>query len=155
MQTLHAGAARLYDSNVRDFIDSKHQRLAEILHDYDDTLSLEYIPSMERDENDTKPFRIRQTPRDGRAPYIVKYLSAREMDDPAAVLEWIWEGDFRKHNPDAIFNRLEARRLTKELLEKKDEMAEREEAIDLMTNLAAGGKDHKHYFRHNGQTFRR
>lgn len=144
---------QIYDSTVRDFLDGKHQRLAEILHDYDDTLSLEFIPSMDRDETDTKPFRIRQTPRDGRKSYIVRYLSAREMDDPAQVLEWIWEGDFRKHSPDAIFNRLEVRRIAQEAVKIKDEQAEREAQIDLMANLAAGGRDHKHYYRHNGQTF--
>ena len=144
---------QIYDSSVRDFLDSKHQRLAEILHDYDDTLSLEFIPSMDRDETDTKPFRIRQTPRDGRASYIVKYLSAREMDDPAQILEWIWEGDFKKHNPNDIFNRLEARRIAQDLVKTKDELAEREAQIDLMTNLARGGIHGKHYYRHNGKTF--
>lgn len=155
MQTITTGAAKVYDSSVHDFIDQKHQQLAEILHDYDPTLSLEFVPSLDRDEGDTKPFRIKQTPLDGRAPYIVRYLTPREMDDPAQVLEWIWEGDFKKHAPDAVFNRLEVRRLAQELLKKKDEEAERAEQVDLLTNLASGGRDHLHYFKHNGKTFRR
>jgi len=155
MQTIATGSARIYDSTVHDFIDAKHQRLAQILHDYDDTLSLEYVPELQRDETDTKPFRIKQTPRDGREPYIVRYLTPREMDDPAQVLEWIWEGDFKKNNPDAVFNRLEVRRLAQELLKKKQEEDERAERVDLLTNLAAGGRDHKHFYRHNGKTFRR
>src|SRR5690606_19247099 len=155
MQTISTGEARIYDSTVRDFIDAKHRRLAEILHDYDDTLSLEFIPSMDRSEDDTKPFLIRQTPRDGLAPYIVKYLSAREMDDPAAVLEWIWEGDFKKHRPDEVFNRLEVRRIAQELLKEKQEADDREARVDLMANLAAGGRDGRHWYRHAGKTFRR
>lgn len=147
---------QIYDSTVHDFIDSKHQQLAEILHDYDPTLSLEFIPSMERDETDSKPFRIKQTPADtSKAPYIVRYLSVADMSNPAQVLEWVWEGDFKKHNPDAIFDRLEARRIAQELTKKKDEMAEREAQIDLMANLAGGGRDKKFFYKHNGQTFRR
>lgn len=146
---------QIYDSTVHDFLDSKHMRMAQILHDYDDTLSLEFIPSMDRDESDTKPFRIVQTPRDGRAPYIVRYLSVKDMDNPAQVLEWIWEGDFRKHNPDAIFNRLEVRRLADQLLKQRQEDDEKAERIDLLASLASGGVDHKHYYRHNNKTFRR
>src|SRR5690606_4567838 len=121
MTSFTTGSAKTYDSTVRDFIDSKHQHLAEILHDYDDTLSVEFIPSLERTDDDAKPFRIVQTPRDGRDKYVVRYLSAHEMDDPQQVLLWIWEGAFRKHNPDAIFNRLEAKRIAAELLKEKGE----------------------------------
>lgn len=155
MTSFTTGSAKTYDSTVRDFISSKHQHLAEILHDYDDTLSVEFIPSLERTDDDAKPFRVVQTPRDGRDKYVVRYLNEREMDDPQQVLLWIWEGDFKKHNPDAIFNRLEARRIASELLKEKDEADERAERIDLMANLASGGRDRKHYFRHNGETFRR
>lgn len=154
MTTFETGAARVYDSNVRDFISRKHQHFAEILHDYSPTLSLEFVPSMARDENDTKPFRIVEDSGE-RGRQVVKYLSERELDDPQAILLWIWEGDFRKHSPDSIFNRLEARRIADELLKEKNEADERAERVDLMANLAAGGRDHKHYFRHNGQTFRR
>ena len=155
MTSFETGSAKAYDSNVRDFISSKHQHLAEILHDYDDTLSVEFIPSLERTDDDAKPFRVVQTPRDGREKYVVRYLNEREMDDPKQVLLWVWEGDFKKHSPDAIFNRIEARRIAEELLKEKNDADEKAERIDLMTNLASGGKDHRHYFKHNGQTFRR
>lgn len=155
MQTFQTGDARIYDSRVRDFISDKHRRFAEILHDYNPTLSLEFVPSMDRDETDTKPFRIKETPTDGRAPHVVRYLTEREMDDPIQVLEWIWEGDFRKHSPDAVFNRLEARRIAQELMEEKRLEDEREARVDLLSNLVSGGKDGLHYYRHNGTTFRR
>lgn len=155
MTQFDVGDARVYDSTVRDFISSKHQQLAEILHDYNPSLSLEFVPSMARDEDDTKPFRIVETPTDDRPRNIVKYLTEREMDDPQAILLWIWEGDFRKHSPDAVFNRLEARRLAAEMLEKKKEMDEKEERVDLLANIASGGRDQKHWYRHNGHTFRR
>lgn len=155
MTSFETGSAKTYDSNVRDFISSKHQHLAEILHDYDDTLSVEFIPSLERTDDDAKPFRVVQTPRDGREKYVVRYLNEREMNDPEQVLLWVWEGDFKKHSPDAIFNRIEARRLAKELLKEKNEADERAERVDLMANLAAGGRDHKHYYKHDGKTFRR
>jgi len=155
MQSISTGNARTYDSTVHDFISSTHQHLAEILHDYDDTLSVEFIPSMARDDSDSKPFRVVQTPRDGMDKYVVRYLNEREMNDPQQVLLWIWEGDFKKHNPNAIFDRIEASRIAAELLKEKNEADERAAQVDLLANLASGGRDHKHYFRHNGQTFRR
>lgn len=154
MNTFSAGEAKIYDSTVSDFISRKHQRFAEVLADYNESLSLEFVPSMARDEDDTKPFRIvENTPERGRQ--VVKYLTERELDDPEAILLWIWEGDFRKHSPDAIFNRLEAKRLASEILKQKQEDDEREERVDLLANLVSGGRDRKHFFRHGGQTFRR
>lgn len=156
MTTTTNSFGQIYDSSVHDFLDRRHQRVAEILHDYDPTLSLEFIPSMDRDETDVKPFRIVQTPADKtKKPYIVRYLSVADMSNPAQVLEWVWEGDFKKHSPDAIFNRLEARRLSEELLKEKAEEDERAQSIDLMASLARGGQDRKHWFKHNGKTFRR
>lgn len=154
MTAFETGAAKVYDSNVKDFVSRKHQHFAEILHDYNPALSLEFVPTLARDETDDKPFRIvENTDQLGRQ--VVKYLTERELDDPEAVLLWIWEGDFRKHSPDSIFNRLEARRIAADLLKEKNEEDERAERVDLMTNLATGGRDHKHFFRHNGKTFRR
>lgn len=155
MQSFQTGDAKVYDSRVRDFISDRHRRMAEILYDYNPTLSLEFVPSMDRDETDTKPFRIKETPTDGRPPYVVRYLTEREMDDPVQVLEWVWEGDFRKHSPDAVFDRLEARRIARELMEEKKQEDEREQRVDLLANLTSGGKDGLHYYRHGGTTFRR
>lgn len=153
--TTTTGAAKVYDSRTRDFISSKHMHFAEILHDYNPTLSLEFVPSLERTEEDTKPFRIVENPTDDRPRQIVRYLSEREMDNPQEILLWIWEGDFRKHSPDAIFNRLEARRIANELLKEKNLEDERAERVDLLTELARGGRHGKSFFRHNGKTFRR
>src|SRR5690606_36406243 len=132
MTSIETGSAKTYDSTVRDFISSKHQHLAEILHDYDDTLSVEFIPYLERTDDDAKPFRIVQTPRDGREKYVVRYINDREMDDTQQVLLWVWEGDFKKLCPDAIFNRIEACRIAAELLKEKNEPDERAQRVDLM-----------------------
>jgi len=149
------GEAKVYDSTVRDFISSKHQQFAEILADYDPTLSLEFVPTLAREEGDTKPFRIKQTPSDGKAPYIVKYLTEYEMNNPAEILLWIWEGDFKKHNPDGIFKRMEARRIADDLLKQKKEDDEKEERVDTLANIVSGGRDHKFFYRHNGRIYRR
>ena len=44
MTSFETGAARVYDSTTRDFISRKHQHFAEILHDYNHTLSLDGDP---------------------------------------------------------------------------------------------------------------
>jgi hypothetical protein len=153
MTTFHT-EPRIYSSETHDFVSQKHMQFAQILSEYDDTLSLEYVPSMDRDETDTKPFRIRQTPRGNQAPYIVRYLTEAEMNNPAEILAWIWEGDLKKHRPVSVLERMEARENFERVLQMKAEDDEREAALDLMTNLVSGGKDHKHYYRHNGKTFR-
>lgn len=154
MTQFHA-EARIYSSETNDFVSQSHMQFAQILNEYDDTLTLEYVPSMERDETDVKPFRIRQTPRNGQPPYIVRYLTEAEMQNPAEILAWIWEGDLKKHRPVSILERMEAREKFEQVLQMKAAEDEKEAAIDLMYNLARGGRDRKHYYRHNGKKFER
>jgi hypothetical protein len=146
---------RIYSSETHDFVSQKHMQFAQILSEYDDTLSLEYVPSMDRDETDTKPFRIRQTPRGDQPPYIVRYLTEAEMDNPAEVLAWIWEGDLKKHRPVSILERMEAKEMFDRVLQMKAQDDEREQAIDEMMFLATGGRDKKHTVKHNGKKFER
>lgn len=147
--------ARVYSSETRDFISQKHQQFAQILNEYDDTLTLEYVPTLDRTEDDTKPFRIRQTPRDGRKPYIVRYLTAAEMDRPAEILAWIWEGDLKKQRPVSVLERMEAQTKFEQVLKMKQEDEIREEQKDLLLNLVTGGRNRLHTYRHNGKKFER
>ena len=154
--TSFANSAKVYNSAHGDFIDARHQRLAEIISDYSPNLSIVYIPEHDRDETDTKPFAILDTPSDTKqAPYIVRYLTPREMDDPEHILLWIWEGDFKKHSPNAIFNRIEARETAKQLLDYQEKMDEAAERQDLIAAIATGGRDGRSFFRHNGTTYHR
>ena len=75
------------------------------------------------------------------------------MDNPLSILEWIFEGDVRKHRPDAVFERMEAKRIAQEVWTQKQEDDEEEDRRDLLTQIVKGGRDRKNYFRHDGVTY--
>lgn len=151
MSTHLAEHAGVWDSSAGAFISADHQRLAQVLHDYNPYFSLVWIPPADRSETDTKPFAILDSS-PGCRPYIMRYLSEREMGNTQEVLSWIFEGDTSKHKASDIFSRMEARRVAGELLELKkreEELADRQEFAEFVFSDRA-----PHTMRHNGQTYR-
>ena len=151
--SVFTGNSHVWSSEVNEFISSKHQRLAEILNDYNEYFFLEYVPKRNRDTPDIKPFRIvSRVP--NKPPHIIRYLSEQEMDNPLSILEWIFEGDVTKHRPDAVFERMEAKRIAADVWAQKQEDDEEEDRRDLLTQIVRGGRDRKNYFRHDGVTYK-
>ena len=144
--------APVYSQEHHEFLSSKAMRLAEILHDYNSYLELVFIPSSKRDESDTHPFAIRDNS-PWRGGYIVRHISEREMDDPQVILAWLFEGDLSKHGMSDIMAKAKAREAAEALLRTKREAEIAEERQELAAALIAGGRDHKHEFRHNGKIF--
>lgn len=135
------------------FLPSKAARLADVLHDYNPYISLGFIPPRERGEADVFPYcLIDSSP--AHEPYVIRHITEQEMEDPASVLAWLFEGDLSKHRSVDI---LEKQRLKADairlmdLQRREDEAAERRE---LAASLLQGGRDKKHFFRHAGTTFR-
>lgn len=118
MQTHLAETAGVWDSEQGAFINAKHQRMAEILHDYNPHFSLVWIPPKNRGALDLKPYAILSSP-PHLAPHIIRYLSEKDMDDPVAVLAWIFEGDLSKRRPDDVRNMLEAKLAAEEAMKLK------------------------------------
>lgn len=147
------GNSHLWSSEVGEFISSKHQRFAEIVNDYNPDFFLEFVPKNQRDATDSKPFRIVARV-ENKPPHIIKYLSNAEMENPQAILEWLFEGDVSKHRPDDIFARMEAKRIAAEVWTQKQEDDEQEDRRELLQQIVRGGRDRKNYFRHNGVTYR-
>ena len=52
------GSAAVWDSSRGEFINSTHQRIAEIIADYDPGLRLFYIPNADRLPTDTQPYAV-------------------------------------------------------------------------------------------------
>lgn len=149
MQTHLHQSSTVWNSDLGEFIDSNHAHLAEVLHDYKPTLSLVYIPKKDRDETDTKPWAILDSPENMPA-HIIRYLTDAEMQDTSAVLAWIFEGDLSKHRPDDVFARMEAKRAAQELLDYKRQEEELGEALELI-EFAAGTS--KNYWKHDGKKY--
>lgn len=146
--------APFYSSEFGEFLSSKASRLQEVLHDYNPYLELVFIPSSRRDATDTHPFAIRDNSPWKRGD-IIRHISERELDDPGAILAWLFEGDLSKHSLSTIIDKQELKRKADELLRVKRDIEISEERQELAAALLSGGKDHKHFYRHNGQTFRR
>jgi hypothetical protein len=149
METSLNRSATVWNSDLGEFINEKHAHLAQVLQDYKNTLSLVYIPKQQRDATDTKPWAILDSPAN-MAPHIIRYLTDKEMEDPAAVLTWIFEGDLSKHRPDDVFAKMEAKRAAEELMNLKKQEEDLADYLDLFEFAA---KTNKHTWRHGGRTY--
>lgn len=118
------------------------RRFAELVHDYDPRISLQYIPELDRTGLE-KPYRlVKVTEQYGEE--ILRYLSAAEMQRPSEILLWLWEGDFAKHNPGEVFNRIEKRETAERMMNLKAEQDAAEARQDILAWGARGGRDRKH-----------
>lgn len=144
----------IYNTEQQAFISSKHQHMAEILHDYNPYYTLSWIPPTARSAEDTKPFAIVDSS-PWREPYVMRYLSEKEMENPEKVLAWIFEGDLSKHSPGDVLRKMELQDLTRKLMDNKKEEEEALDRQEKLAFLASGGRDRKHYIRDGDKTFRR
>lgn len=154
MQTHLSEAAGVWDSDSGAFISAKMQRMAEILNDYNSNFSLVWVPPKNRDATDTKPYAILDsTP--GIPPYIMRYLSEVEMNDPAAVLAWIFDGDTSKHGRNDILMKIQNRENAEQLLNLKAEDDAAQDRQDHIAFYAGGGRNKLNYVREHGKTLAR
>lgn len=150
MTTALAHSSQVWNSDLGEFVSDAHVHLAQVLTDYKPTFSLVYIPKKDRDADDTKPWAILDSPANMPA-HIVRYLSDAEMQRPAEVLAWIFEGDLDKHRPDDVFARMELKRQAEELMNLKKQ---EEELADHMELIEFAAKTNKNTWKHNGRTYR-
>jgi hypothetical protein len=150
METTLNKSAIVWNSELGEFINDKHAHLAQVLTDYKPTLSLVYIPKKDRDAADTKPWAILDSPAN-MPSHIVRYLTDAEMENPEAVLAWIFEGDLDKHRPDDVFARMEAKRAAQELLDLK---RQEEELGDFYEKIEFAAKTNLHTWKHDGKVYR-
>ena len=144
--------APLYSSELGEFLPSKAARLAEILRDYNPYLELRFIPSSKRDDTDTHPFAIWDNS-PWRGGYPVKHITEREIEDPGAILAWLFEGDLSKHGFSDIVARSKAKEAAEQLLQHKREAEIAEERQELTSAIISGGRNKLNSFRHNGKIF--
>lgn len=156
METSLGKASTVWNSELGEFISESHRRVAEIIHDYKPTYSLVYIPKADRvtPEEVAKPWAIlEEVP--GKPQYIVRYLSETEMNDPTAVVAWLFAGDLDRQNPASVLRRIEAEENARQLLALKAREDELEDILEFGAFVHSGGRNKLHDFKHNGQTYRR
>jgi len=148
--------APFYSKEHGEFLPSKAAHLAEVLRDYNPYLELRFIPSAQRDDTDTHPFAIWDNSpwrSRGGEGYPVRHLTEREMDDPQAILKWLFEGDLSKRGLSEIQARVKAEQFAADILREKRNAEIAAERQELAAAIMSGGRDHKHEFRHNGKIF--
>jgi hypothetical protein len=151
--TLQGG--KVWSSELGEFVDQRHIILAGMLQDYDPRFSLAYLPAAQQGAfGQFKPFMIQERTNDGHLVDI-RGLTHAEMEDPGAILAWVALGDVRKRGVDTVYAEIEFKRLADEAMKQRQLEEERADRMEMMETLARGGRDRKHFFRHNGQTFRR
>lgn len=117
------------------------RRFAEIVHAYDPRIELQYIPELDQTGLE-KPFRlVKHTEQFG--VEILRYLTHAEMEQPQEILVWLWEGDFAKHRPGEVFDRIEKREQAQRMLKLKAEEEAAQERQDKLAWAFRGGRDRK------------
>ena len=135
-----------YDSELGEFISDAHVHLAAVIHDYKPTLSLVYIPKKDQTGFE-KPWAIVE--RDFRfGENIIRYLSTEEMQNPASILAWLFEGDQDKQGTKSVLQTIENHARAQQLLDLKKQEEELEDMIDHMEFYTSGGRDKKHTIQH-------
>lgn len=126
------------------WVSAEFQRIAQIIHDYDPTLSLAWVPPKERELNEEYPFAIVGTDTRG-LPYVAMRIRENEMDH--RVLERLWTSDNIKGDPIAAMDAKNAALEAIELQKRMDEIAEEQELAAWMIKAPVGA-------RHNGAVLR-
>lgn len=127
-----------------NWVSDKHQRIAEILQDYDPTLQLQWIPPDKRSKEDVA-FRIVSFP-DGGSPYLV--CVADELDE--RLLAKVFDADQR--NSPLKLTHIDNYNAALELVRAKEAEEKRKEDHEL---AAAVLRNRKSSFKHGGVDYER
>lgn len=123
------------------FVSQEHMYIAEIINDYDPTLSLAWIPSDKREPGE-QPFAVVARPANG-LEYIVFY--ADQCDH--RILDRLWSMDSQKHN---VLTDLDVNNAGLEALKLKREMEQMAESHELSASIL---KSPKSVYKHDGVTY--
>lgn len=124
----------------------KHERIAEIIKDLDDSLELAYIPDEQRSVYDKHPFAVIHRPRDGRPAYVAMTMPENEVDE--RVIAKLIK---RNTHQNDVLDELEAQEAALRLVQAKEQMEEMEEKREFAQTVL---KSNLHTYRHNGRVYR-
>ena len=123
------------------FVSAEHQRIAEIIHDYDEDMHLAFIPESKREPGDA-PFALIHTPV-GAPAYIAFYSDTCDE----RLLARVFANDLAKTD---VWAQLEKAEAAREAIKLKKEMDEAEARKDLVQHII---KSPKATYKHNGVTY--
>ena len=123
----------------------KHERLAQIIADLDDSLRLAYIPEGQRSAFDKHQYAVIHTPENGAEPYVAMTIPDEDMDH--RVVAKLIKRDTHK---GAVLDEMEAQEAALRLVEANDALEELAEKRDLAEHVI---KSNLHTYRHNGVVY--
>jgi hypothetical protein len=138
------GSSYRWDSKTRQYIDRDHQRIAEIVNDYDPSLFLCWIPPDKRTPGDDQVFALVHQ-RIGQPEQVVKTFRANEIDE--RIIAWIFRADTTRND---VLSQIDAQNAAAALVEAKQWEETRAEMKDFMATVL---KSPKHVFKHDGKRF--
>jgi len=140
------GPAYNFNSDTGQFVSGNHERVAIFIKDYDPEMELGWIPPSDRDGTEDKPFCLIHNHPNGSRQAIAFFSTAECNIETIGV--WLMENDFRRNNPNAIFDRLQASKLAKELADAKETEEIAAEKWEFGKSLL---RSPLHTYRHDGR----
>ena len=118
-----------------------HQRVAEVIQDYDPDLFLAWVPPENRALDEEFPYALIHTTF-GRQ-YVVRKLRTEDVNH--SLIAWLWMNDNARNGTD-LANKLEAEENARRAVELKA----REEELEMKRDFAKSVLSGKNYYRHDG-----
>ena len=136
------------------FISKRHEDFNAVLNEYNPYFYCIFVPAENRERGLEEFSYALVSVEPTKEPHVFRWLRDVDLNNPAEVLAWVWEGDMSKHRAIDVLQRLDAEEKFKRLLKMRAEAEVREEMADLTTNIIKGGRDRKHFYKHDGVVYR-
>lgn len=127
----------IFDPDSGRALSVEHQRIAEIIQDYDPKLRLVWILPEDRQLNEQHPFAVVHSP-DNAPEYVVMRLRESEVDH--RILARLWGSDDKNGNVLTRIEAEESARRAVELKKQQDEIEEAKEMAAWMVKAPVGAK---------------
>lgn len=142
-----ADSAVVLDPQSGRALSAFHQRLAELIADYDETLELAWIPPEKRLPLDKdKEFAVICRPRNDQPPYVVMKIAEADCNESVLAALIV-----RDNSHSSVLDRIEACEFADQVMQAKDDAERAAFRQDLIATVV---KSPLHTFRHDGKVYR-
>ena len=127
----------IFDPDSGRVLSAEANRIAQVIHDYDETLELAWVPPENRELNEQYPYAVIHRPADA-PPYIVMRIRETELDH--RIIARLWANDNKNGNVLDKIETEEAALRALELLKQEEAIEEAREKAAWMVKAPVGAK---------------
>ena len=142
--SLDFGNTYLLDQESGHALSAKHQRVAELIHDFNSELELRWIPTGQRTAFDKEPFAVYHVTQG--SEYMV--VSCKEEEVDHRLIARLFSMD---NANGSVLDKIESEEAAKRALKMKEQIDSWEEAHELAGAIVGTRKS---VYRHNGVEYR-